>query len=198
MLATLTAKALVIAHEDNSDPANYRLLQSVAGIIFFGTPHRGSSVATLGKPFGKMVNPFLKVASAGQSKAIRIDLLRYLESNSKALQELTDSVRHRLGSLQVVSFYETKPEFPSPLVSYVDVSLGDPQAPAKSLQVVVSKISATLEIPTERIYPLNASHRDLCRFPSQNDSEYSIVVSEIRRVATRPPNQTSTHSSQTS
>ena len=124
MLATLTAKALVIAHEDNSDPTNHRLLQSVAGIIFFGTPHRGSGTATLGNLFGTMINTFLKGASAGfQTKSIRTDLLRHLESNSKALQELTDSVRNRLGGLQIVSFYETKPESPWPSVSHVEVPL---------------------------------------------------------------------------
>ncbi|KAH6649379.1 hypothetical protein F5144DRAFT_634706 [Chaetomium tenue] len=174
--------ALAIAHEDNSDPANQRLLQSVTGIVFFGTPHRGSDTAKLGTLVGTMINTFLKAASAGlQTKAIRTDLLRHLESDSKALQELADSVRDRLGSLQIVSFYETEPESSWP-------------------SVIVDKISATLTIPTERIYPLYASHRDLCRFPSQN-SEYKTVVREIRRVAQaapRLPNRASTHSSQTS
>ncbi|EAQ91929.1 hypothetical protein CHGG_00164 [Chaetomium globosum CBS 148.51] len=104
-------QALVIAHEDNSDPTNQRLLQSMAGIVFFGTPHRGSDTAKLGNLVGTMINTFLKAASAGlQTKTIRTDLLRHLESDSKALQELADSVRDRLGSLQIVSFYETEPE----------------------------------------------------------------------------------------
>jgi hypothetical protein len=137
MLATLTGKALVIAHEDNSDPTSYRLLQSVTGIIFFGTPHRGSGTANLGNLVGTMVNTFLKAASAWQTKTIRTDLLRHLESDSKALQGLAESVRNRLGSLQVVSFYETEPESPWPSVSYLEVSQAlinerGPQPPANS------------------------------------------------------------------
>lgn len=124
MLVTLSAQALVIAHEDNSDPTNQRLLQSMAGIVFFGTPHRGSDTAKLGNLVGTMINTFLKAASAGlQTKTIRTDLLRHLESDSKALQELADSVRDRLGSLQIVSFYETEPESSWPSVSHIEVSL---------------------------------------------------------------------------
>jgi hypothetical protein len=198
----------VIAHEDSSDPANQRLLQSVTGIVFLGTPHRGSGTANLGNLVGTMVNTFLKAASAGlQTKTIRTDLLRHLESDSKALQELTDSVRNRLGGIQIVSFYETEPESLWSSVSHIDVSPG-PSCQTRPnhsrlltlRQVVVDKISATLRIPTERIYPLYASHRDLCRFHSQN-SEYRTVVSEIRRVAQaapRLPNRASTHSSLTS
>ncbi|KAH6849841.1 hypothetical protein B0I37DRAFT_370018 [Chaetomium sp. MPI-CAGE-AT-0009] len=177
-------QALVIAHEDNSDPTNQRLLQSVIGIVFLGTPHQGSATANLGSLAGTIINTFLKAASAGsQTKTIRTDLLRHLESDSKALQDLADSVRNRLGSLQIVSFYETEPESSWP-------------------SVIVDKMSATLAIPTERIYPLYASHRDLCRFPSQN-SEYQTVVKEIRRVAQaaprlRIPRGVSTHSSQIS
>lgn len=114
----------MIAHEDNSDPTNQRLLQSVTGIVFFGTPHRGSGTANLGNLVGTMINTFLKAASAGlQTKIIRTDLLRHLESDSKALQELADSVRDRLGSLQIVSFYETEPESSWHSVSHVEVSL---------------------------------------------------------------------------
>ena len=107
----------MIAHEDDSDLGNQRLLKSVAGVIFLGTPHRGSGTASLGALVGRITNAFLISVSAGlQTKVIRTDLLRPLQYDSKALQELTDSVRNRLAGLQIVSFYETKPEPPSPSV----------------------------------------------------------------------------------
>lgn len=171
------------AHEDNTDPDNQRVLQSVAGIVFLGTPHRGSGTASLGNVVGTVVNGLIRSTSVGlQGRTIRTDLLRHLESDSKALQELTESVRHRLADIQIVSFYETEPE---PFMS----------------SVVVDKISATLGLPAEKVYPLYASHRDICRFPSEN-SEYKAVLNEIRRIAKAvsplaPPKRRSTHSSQT-
>lgn len=47
---------------------------------------------------------------------------------------------------------------------------------------VVDRASAILGLPNEDIIPLNESHRDLCRFDSQNAS-YISVSSAIKRIA---------------
>jgi hypothetical protein len=94
-----------------------RLLKSVAGIVFLGTPHRGSSIASLGALVGRIINVFLV------AKSIRTDHLRYLEYESKALQDLTDSACNRLANIKIVSFYETKPEPALPFVSLIRANM---------------------------------------------------------------------------
>ncbi|KAM7192205.1 hypothetical protein V8F33_008479 [Rhypophila sp. PSN 637] len=85
-------QALVTAHEETSNPLNTTLLRSNAGIVFLGTPHRGSASGSLG------------------SIVLRTDNLELLKTGSTALQDLSESVRDRLVDLKIVSFFETEPE----------------------------------------------------------------------------------------
>jgi hypothetical protein len=170
-------QALVIAHEDNVTYGG--VLQSVKGVIFLGTPHRGSSVATLGGVVGTIVNlPGLA------TKTVRTDLLDYLRPESRHLQDLAISVRNRLADLTVVSFYESEAQYPLP-------------------SVIVDQASAVLNIPGEDIISLPANHRDLCRFPGETGA-YKAVSAAVRRVAKTStwrmatPKRQSTHSSQRS
>ena len=92
------------------------MLKSVTGVIFLGTPHRGSSIATLGSVVGTIVNlPGLP------AKAVRTDLLDYLKPGSRYLQDLAISVRNRLAGLTVVSFYESEMQYP--LASVVSIEI---------------------------------------------------------------------------
>lgn len=116
--ANCVTKALVLAHED--DTVYRTLLDSVSGIVFMGTPHRGSSIANLGSVVGRIVNTCSATTTATlQNRVIRTDLLDYLNHGSKALHDLAVSVRNRLQDLVIISFYET--EALSPLSSMVSV-----------------------------------------------------------------------------
>jgi len=111
---TTCAQALVLAHEDDSTYGG--VLKCVTGVIFLGTPHRGSRIAALGSVVGTIVNlPGLP------AKAVRTDLLDYLKPGSRHLQDLAISVRNRLAGLTVVSFYES--EVQHPLASVVSVEI---------------------------------------------------------------------------
>lgn len=114
-MLTNLSKALVFAHED--DGTYGEVLKSFAGVIFLGTPHRGSSVSSLGSVVGAIVNfPGLPV------KPVRTDLLDYLRLGSRHLQDLAVSVRNRLADLAVVSFYESEAQYPLPsVVSIVNI-----------------------------------------------------------------------------
>jgi hypothetical protein len=108
----------VLAHED--DMVYGTLLNSVAGVVFMGTPHKGNSMANLGSVVGRIVNTCLATTTATlQNKAIRTDLLDYLNHDSRVLHDLAISVRNRLQDLMVISFYET--EALSPLSSMVSM-----------------------------------------------------------------------------
>ncbi|KAK0611365.1 Alpha/Beta hydrolase protein [Immersiella caudata] len=170
-------QALVFAHEDDATYGG--VLKSVTGVVFLGTPHRGSSAATLGSVVGTIVNlPGLP------AKSVRTDLLDYLKPGSRQLQDLAISVRNRLANLTVVSFYESEAQYPLP-------------------SVIVDQASAVLNIPREDIISLPANHRDLCRFPGETGA-YKAVSAAVRRIAKAstwrisPPNRRSTHSSQRS
>jgi hypothetical protein len=100
-------KALVLAHEDDHRYGD--ILSATSAIIFFGTPHRGSKGADIGKLVGRVVNMFLRTSqTAGIAGTIRDDLLTTLGSNSEALNDLAIASRNRLGNLGIVSFHETE------------------------------------------------------------------------------------------
>ena len=90
-------KALIIAHER----PDYRpILECVRGVVFMGTPHRGSELATLAKSLGNIIN------AAFLSKQVRSDLLDNLKKSSSTLAEVSKSCVYRLASIRIVSFYE--------------------------------------------------------------------------------------------
>ncbi|KAK2005460.1 ankyrin [Colletotrichum eremochloae] len=155
-------QALVFAHEDGQ-PFE-KLLRSIGGIVFLGTPHRGSTIATFAGVVGRIINTSMAAASGGvRTGPIRTDLLEQLNYDSEALQGVSLAVRNRLRNIQVVSFYET-----------------EPTPPLSSL--IVDYTSSTLNIPDEEIIPLYENHRDLCRFPGETRS-YEAVSHALRRMA---------------
>jgi hypothetical protein len=89
-----------LAHED--DHLYGDILSATSGIVFFGTPHRGSKGADVGKIVGSASQ------AAGIAGSIRDDLLTTLGSNSQALSDLAISSRNRLTNLEIVTFHETE------------------------------------------------------------------------------------------
>lgn len=72
-----------------------------AGIIFFGTPHRGSEKATYGKILADVATGVMRKPSSRLVKA--------LTANSDELEELSSAFRFQALNYQLVSFYELKP-----------------------------------------------------------------------------------------
>ena len=82
------------------------------GIIFLGTPHRGSDKANYGRILAR-------VATAAMNKPPS-HLVNALHTNSDSLMRLSSDFRFRLPNYQVVSFYEMKPTKPfSTVVSLI-------------------------------------------------------------------------------
>ena len=100
-------EALVTAHEDDDDYG--AILSATLGIVFFGTPHRGSEGADVGKAVATIANMFLRATQATRIVgSIRGDLLTTLGSNSQVLSDLTVSFRKRLKNLGIVTVVETQ------------------------------------------------------------------------------------------
>ena len=78
------------------------LLRKIRGVVFFGTPHKGSSLADWGTMFANI----LKAASLGSSTNARLSA--DLEERSKVLQSISKSFVDRSKLLSIISFYETE------------------------------------------------------------------------------------------
>jgi hypothetical protein len=97
-------KALVIAHEAADFYGD--ILRSTKGVIFMGTPHRGSSLASFALLAANLIN------TASFSRTLRKDLLKNLEEKSEALMEISRQFVHRTPSLKIISFIEQEVEPP--------------------------------------------------------------------------------------
>jgi len=150
-------QALVFANKIGTHETDYEDFQSIvkatAGIVFLGTPHRGSNFAEWG--FWKaMTGQMLGYkAYPQQLKALQID------STTSILQELNEDFRSirnsdNLLNLRVVCFYETK-----------EVPLG----------IVVSKESACLDDAV--CEGLAANHMEMNKFTGKDD--YPLVKNQL-------------------
>ena len=75
--------------------------ESTIGIVFLGTPHRGSEKAAYGKVLATLATAVLNKPSPR--------LVNALQVNSEALMSLRTNFRFQLPKYQVYSFYEMKP-----------------------------------------------------------------------------------------
>jgi pimeloyl-ACP methyl ester carboxylesterase len=86
-------KAALLGRNDK----NYSsMVNSIAAVIFLGTPHRGSGLAEVLK---KVLSVSLQAPRA---------FINDLCKNSSALEEINESFRHIASELSIISFYETK------------------------------------------------------------------------------------------
>jgi hypothetical protein len=111
-------KALALAHEEDGQYGD--VLSACAGIIFMGTPHRGSDAASWAEMLASIIN------AVSVSNLIRQDLLNTLKTTSKELEETSSQSLHRLSKFPIASVVECMPLPPlrenlvsrSTLVSY--------------------------------------------------------------------------------
>lgn len=82
------------------------------GIMFLGTPHRGSESADLGAVVSNIVNFAAKLGSLGLAKKpLQIGILAELKNGSKTLRELHETFVKRASlpsQLPISSFIETR------------------------------------------------------------------------------------------
>uniref|UniRef100_A0A0B7JPH5 Uncharacterized protein n=1 Tax=Bionectria ochroleuca TaxID=29856 RepID=A0A0B7JPH5_BIOOC len=142
-------KSLCLAHDHESRYGS--LLSQIKSVIFLGTPHRGSDIATWAKMLGKVSNLFI-------SDSVRIGLLNDLEPQSRVLKDIEDQFLQRTVGLQIFTFYE--------------------RVKTKHIKsLVVESDSAILRLPNEVPLPLEADHRNICKFLTSSDPGYTLVLS---------------------
>ncbi|KAH0565544.1 hypothetical protein GP486_001057 [Trichoglossum hirsutum] len=141
---------------------NERIFQDIRiatyGIIFLGTPHRGSGKANIAAVIANVI----KITYPG----IKTQVLESLRRNSIVLQDLADDFRNMHSQLEIVSCYELKPE---------------------KVGLIVDKESAVLNIEGERQVPMDANHSQIRKFTGPNDHLYKTVSNCIQRLTEFAP-----------
>ncbi|KAI9772343.1 MAG: hypothetical protein M1840_001092, partial [Geoglossum simile] len=159
----LVKEALVI---DASPRGSNSIAPHTDAILFFGTPHQGSNLAS----FGRAVS---KVLSFWGSDA---NILESLKPGHESLwilhEQFTAVLEQRLaptsgGPIRVINFYE---ELKTHIVDAVG-SIGPSS-------IVVDKQSATFQFPYCKNLPLQRDHKRLSKF-GQRDTDYQKVLATL-------------------
>ena len=128
--------------------------KNTSGIVFLGTPHRGSSPADLAVALAKMVR-----VAFGTQRANR-DLFPEIQITSSQVDEVNrDFARVVAESLSIGSFYETQV--------------------TKHVGIIAERSSATLNFPSEICISLDANHAQLSKFEGSDDTNYKKVLNLI-------------------
>lgn len=148
----IVKQALVWAHRE----PQYRVIKDhTLGIVFFGTPHRGSDKANYGR--------ILANVATGVMHKPKSRLIDALQSNSETLMKLTSEFKFEAPNMEIITFYETRPM-------------------GIFSRLIVEKQSALLELSHEDTQPVDANHRDMCKFHTRNDETYKKLVKRVNRM----------------
>ncbi|KAK0631000.1 hypothetical protein B0T17DRAFT_529871 [Bombardia bombarda] len=156
-LGGLVCKLAIIQSRNNSDLVLCDIFRSAKGIIFMGTPHRGSWIAY----WAKMI-----VSALALGKSMNVKLLDILRKDNQLLEfiqsEFASMIRgpQRDGSLEVKCFFE--------------------ELPLCVLGKVVSKKSATFE--GHDSISVHANHRDMVRFASAEENGFKRFLGELKKL----------------
>ncbi|KAJ5657796.1 uncharacterized protein N7484_001445 [Penicillium longicatenatum] len=147
----LVVKQAYIMGQNDDQYSN--IVSSISAILFLATPHRGSNLADI-------LNKILTVSVFNHSPKLYIS---ELSVGSQTVAALNEQFRHIAPNLDILSFYET-----------LQTSIG----PKKMM--VVEKDSATLGYPKEISKALLADHHTVCKFDSNQDSNYISVRNALK------------------
>ena len=165
-------QALIAAH---ACPERYRKIEATArSILFLATPHRGSKSANI----GSLLSHVASLAFQNPSK----QLLETLKHDSNILSSLSQDFQKIHSSFDIVNFYERRktPGLKS-LVSFK--ALADPRLLHKLTQrmKVVDETSSRLGVESEVLIPIDATHRQICKYRSETDPLFLPVLAQIQR-----------------
>lgn len=156
-LGGLVCKKAILRSRNNPDAHLRNIFNCTKGMIFMGTPHKGSWMADWAK---------ISAGALGLVKSTNKSLLEILRTDNQLLEaiqvdfwSMIRELRENGRSLEVTCFFE---ELPLPVVGKV-----------------VSKDSATLE--GYNLMSISANHRDMVRFSSANDNGFKRLLGELNR-----------------
>lgn len=141
------------AQQHLEDIANF-----TRGVIFLGTPHRGSSLAKIGE---------LVSRSYGMIKESNTDIVRVLTEDSEVRARIQD------GFLSLIKM-RSKNE-----ASMIDITCFYEELPTKRLGLIVPKHSAIL--PGYTAIAIHRNHAEMTKFSSSDEPGFQYVSGELKR-----------------
>ncbi|KAI0521378.1 hypothetical protein F5B22DRAFT_571235 [Xylaria bambusicola] len=144
-------KAYILAQQD---PTAHFLANRIQGMFFLATPHKGSDSA-------KLLNNILRASTVLSSRQYISEIFK----GSPSLQTINDEFRMFTDNVQIWSFYETLKTRTSPATSVL----------------IVDRDSAVLGYKGEKAQPLNADHRNICKFDSPKDPNYVTIRNSLSK-----------------
>lgn len=153
----LVCKQALLLSRGHPDAHFHDMADSLRGIVFMGTPHRGSWMANWGATPASVLSVF---------RPTNVSLLDVLETESQFLEAAQDQflslLRRQLESgagVEITCFFEELPSFGS--------------------MAVVPKESAILE--GYRHFSIHATHAGMVKFASADDTGFKRVSGELLR-----------------
>ncbi|KAJ5777521.1 Alpha/Beta hydrolase protein [Penicillium odoratum] len=156
-LGGLVCKKAILLSRNNVEPHLRDIFDSVKGIIFMGTPHKGSWIANWAK---------IPVNTLGIMKSVNKSLLEVLSTENQLLESIQLEFWAMIRELQRAG-------------RAIEVTLFFEELPLTGPGLVVSKESATLE--GYNSMSIHANHRDMVKFGSADDNGYKRLLGELRR-----------------
>jgi len=146
-------------------PEKYPFIKdSIKGILFLSTPHRGSESVEWPQLLAKILNASLYL-TAGLHGSARTDLLKSLERNSKELRGISDNFSSQVKCIKIISCYEQN-----------KTTVG-----RALLSLIVDENTGVLGWPGEIQHPMmGCDHHTVCRFSDEDDQRYLIILHEIQ------------------
>ncbi|KAK7971551.1 hypothetical protein PG989_016567 [Apiospora arundinis] len=148
-----------LLESQNSPETHLRvILECTSGILFLGTPHSGSGLATSAERLAKLI---------GLIKNINPKILAVLRSDSEVLSRIQDAFHTMLRSRACDGF------------DPINISCCYEELPMAGIGEVVPKTSAIL--PGYTAIGIRSNHRDMVRFSSPDDPGFLSITGELKR-----------------
>ncbi|KAM3497121.1 hypothetical protein MY10362_009516 [Beauveria mimosiformis] len=156
-LGGLVCKEAILLSRNNPGPHLRSIFDHVVGIIFMGTPHKGSWMTNWAN---------IPASALGLVKSTNKSLLKILEADDQFLQSIQSrfwsmvrELREGGRPFEVTCFFEA---LPFPVVG-----------------IVVPTESATFE--GHPSFSIHANHRDMVKFSSAEDNNFKRLLWELKR-----------------
>lgn len=144
----MVKKAFIVGHQE----AEFKhIVNRISSIFFLATPHQGAAIA----------QTLTRLIALFGSRPFVDDLL----PQSTMLQSINEDFPRFCESVQLLSFYETRP-----------MSVG------VNKMLIVDKASAVTNLANERRTLLDADHRNVAMYSSSNDSAFVAVRNALATV----------------
>lgn len=144
----------------------HSIYTSTFGIVFFGTPHHGSSKAGLFASLQKITSLTIPKAALEMESS----LVKALEEESEILQNITDQFAPLMRRFHIFFFWEQEKTDLKYTKDYI----------------VVETSAAPIMPDTERC-GISADHRGMCKFGKSSEQGFRTVVAALRRYSQEAP-----------